>query len=197
VQIFELKSRNDKSITRRYPELLSPLKAAIKCKSIIADGEIVVLNKRGYPNFQSHQKRMNVESIRDIDSLSRQIPATYYLFDILYLDGENLQVIPFVERRKILSHTVIPNDRIRISDFEEKGVELFEKIKNIGLEGMMAKRKSSKYMQGTRSADWLKIKNIKTQDCVVIVSEDLQKAKEIEKVILDRFFWQCMTKEKS
>jgi ATP-dependent DNA ligase len=61
------------------------------------------------------------------------------------------------------------NDRIRISDFiEEKGIEAFEKIKDFNLEGMMAKRKSSRYIQGTRSADWLKIKNIKTQDCVVI-----------------------------
>jgi bifunctional non-homologous end joining protein LigD len=64
---------------------------------------------------------------------------------------------------------IISNDRIRISDFiEEKGMEAFEKIKDFNLEGMMAKRKSSRYIQGTRSADWLKIKNIKTQDCVVI-----------------------------
>jgi ATP-dependent DNA ligase len=54
-----------------------------------------------------------------------------------------------------------------ISDFiEEKGLEAFEK-KDFNLKGMMAKRKTSKYTQGTRSADWLKIKNIKTQDCVV------------------------------
>lgn len=58
-QILELKSRNDKSITRRYPELLSPLEAAINCKeSAIVDGEIVVIDEKGYPNFQSHQ-RMN------------------------------------------------------------------------------------------------------------------------------------------
>jgi bifunctional non-homologous end joining protein LigD len=59
---------------------------------------------------------------------------------------------------------IISNHRIRISDFiEEMGIEAFEKIKDFNLEG-----KSSKYIQGTRSADWLKIKNIKTQDCVVI-----------------------------
>jgi bifunctional non-homologous end joining protein LigD len=63
-QIYELKSRNDKSITRRYPELKSPLEAAVHCKeSIIADGEIVVLDKNGYPNFQSHQRRMNVKPL--------------------------------------------------------------------------------------------------------------------------------------
>ncbi len=70
---------------------------------------------------------------------------------------------------QILSNVIMSNDRIRISDFiEEKGIESFEKIKDFNLEGMMAKRKFSRYIQGTRSADWLKIKNIKTQDCVVI-----------------------------
>ncbi len=169
-QIYELKSRNDKSITRRYPELQSSLEAAINCKeSIILDGEIVVLDEKGYPNFQSHQRRMNVDSLIDIDILSKQIPSTYYFFDILYLDGKNLQNLSFLDRRQILSNVIIPNERVRISDFvEEKGTEMFNTIKKMNLEGMMAKRKTSKYLQGRRSADWLKIKNIKTQDCIVI-----------------------------
>jgi bifunctional non-homologous end joining protein LigD len=169
-QILELKSRNDKLITHRYPELLSPLKSAINCKaSTILDGEIVVLNEKGFPDFQEHQRRMNVDHPKDIERLAKEIPSTYYFFDILYIDGRNVQTLPFVERRQILSNVIMPNDRIRISDFiEEKGIEAFEKIKDFNLEGMMAKRKSSRYVQGTRSADWLKIKNIKTQDCVVI-----------------------------
>jgi len=169
-KIYELKSRSDKSITRRYPELQSSLEAAINCKeSIIIDGEIVVLDENGYPNFQSHQRRMNVESLRDIDALSRQIPATYYIFDILYLDGKNLQNLSFLDRRQTLSDVIIPNERVRISDFvEEEGIEMFKTIKKMNLEGMIAKRKPSKYLQGRRSRDWLKIKNIKTQDCIVI-----------------------------
>ena len=169
-QIYELKSRNDKSITRRYPELQSPLESAIQCKeSIITDGEIVVLDKKGYPNFQSHQRRMNVDSPSDIDALSNQIPSTYYIFDILYLDGNNLQNLSFLDRRQTLSDVITPNERVRISDFvEEKGTEMFTTIKKMNLEGMMAKRKTSKYLQGTRSSNWLKIKNIKTQDCIVI-----------------------------
>jgi bifunctional non-homologous end joining protein LigD len=168
--ILELKSRNDKSITHRYPELLSPLRSSISCKeSVILDGEVVVLNQKGFPDFQKHQRRMNVDCSKDIERLAKEIPSTYYFFDILYLDGRNLQTLPFVDRRHILSSVIISNDRIRISDFiEEKGIEVFEKIKSINLEGMMAKRKSSQYIQGTRSADWLKIKNIKTQDCVII-----------------------------
>jgi bifunctional non-homologous end joining protein LigD len=191
--ILELQSRNGKSITHRYPELAKELisspssttssltsspppppstSSVIKCKeSVVLDGEIVILDKKnGIPNFQSHQRRMNVDLIKEIESLSKEIPATYYFFDILYIDGINLQGLPFLERRRILSDVIIEkNARIKISHFiEEQGQEVFDKTKNMGLEGLIAKHKSSKYVQGIRSRAWLKIKHIKTQDCVVI-----------------------------
>jgi bifunctional non-homologous end joining protein LigD len=167
--IFEIKSRNDKTITHRYPELVEPLKS-IKCQdSIILDGEIVVLDKGGNPSFQNHQRRMNIDYKADIQKLSQEIPATYYIFDILYLDGKNLQNLDFLQRRSILSKVINKNNRIQISDFfEETGKEIFESVKSMNLEGVVAKSKSSKYLQGTRSREWLKIKTIKTQDCVVI-----------------------------
>jgi bifunctional non-homologous end joining protein LigD len=168
--ILELQSRNGKSITHRYPELTKALSFSIlssssslviKCKeSVVLDGEIVVLDrKNGIPSFQSHQRRMNVDSIREIEYLSKEIPATYYFFDILYLDGINLQSHPFLERRQILSQVISKeNARIKISHFiEEKGQQVFDKTKSMGLEGLVAKHKSSKYLQGIRS-----------RDCVVI-----------------------------
>ncbi len=179
-QIVQLQSRSGNIITHRYPEIVGALKSPVsresvtqsvlRCKSGIFDGEIVVLdNITGLPNFQNHQKRMNLDHERDIENLSRQIPATYYLFDILYLNGTNLQNMPFLERRKILSKTVGENTRIKISDFiKEIGEEVYETTKSMGLEGLIAKNKSSKYMQGKRSHDWLKIKHIRTQDCVII-----------------------------
>jgi bifunctional non-homologous end joining protein LigD len=98
--IFEIKSRSDKTITHRYPELIEPLKLAIKCQeSIILDGEIVVIDKDGIPSFQNHQRRMNVDYKADIEKLSQEIPATYYIFDILYLDGKKLQNLDFLQRR--------------------------------------------------------------------------------------------------
>jgi bifunctional non-homologous end joining protein LigD len=188
--ILELQSRNGKSITHRYPELVKELtstsssltssssstssstSSVIKCKeSVVLDGEIVVLDKKnGIPSFQSHQRRMNVNFIKEIESLSKEIPATYYFFDILYIDGINLQSLPFLERRRILSDIITEeNARIKISHFiEEQGQEIFDKSKSMGLEGLIAKHKSSKYVQGIRARDWLKIKHIKTQDCVVI-----------------------------
>jgi bifunctional non-homologous end joining protein LigD len=168
---LELQSRNGRFITHRYPEIVTAFKLAIKCKeSAILDGEIVVLDKKtGIPNFQNHQRRMNIDSSREIEILSKDLPATYYFFDILYLDKKNLQDLPFLERRKILSEVIIENTRIKNSDFmEEIGKKIFDSTKRMGLEGLIAKHKSSKYVQGIRSREWLKIKHIKTQDCIVI-----------------------------
>jgi bifunctional non-homologous end joining protein LigD len=167
---LEIKSRSDKTITHRYPELIEPLNSTIKCQeSIVLDGEIVVLDKEGMPSFQNHQRRMNVDNKADIEKLSREIPATYYIFDILYLDGKNLQRFDFLQRRSILSQVVNKNIKVLISDFiEEMGEKVFDNVKAMNLEGVVAKNKSSRYLQGTRSRDWLKIKTIKTQDCVVI-----------------------------
>ena len=177
--ILELQSSNGRSITHRYPELIKTLgfstsssSSMIKCKeSVVLDGEVVVLDKKnGTPSFQSHQRRMNVDSIKEIENLSNEIAATYYFFDILYLDGADLQGLPFLERRRILSDVIgKENARIKISHFiEEQGQEAFDKTKSMGLEGLIAKNKASKYVQGLRSRDWLKIKHIKTQDCVVV-----------------------------
>ena len=168
--IFKMQSRSGKDITHRYPELIRPLKSAIRCKeSIILDGEIVVLDKDGTPSFQDHQRRMNVDDDREIEFLSQQTPANYYLFDILYMDGKNLQGLEFLQRRKIQSDVIDKNSRIQISDFiGEVGKEVFDNVRKMNLEGIVAKYKSSKYLQGVRSREWLKIKTMKTQDCVVI-----------------------------
>lgn len=167
---FEIKSRSDKIITHRYPELIEPLKLAIKCQeSVVLDGEIVVLDKDGMPSFQNHQKRMNVDYKANIENLSKEIPVTYFIFDILYLDGKNLQNLEFLQRRSILSKVISKNNKILISEFfEENGKEVFDSVKAMNLEGIVSKCKSSRYIQGTRSREWLKIKTIKTQDCVVI-----------------------------
>jgi bifunctional non-homologous end joining protein LigD len=168
--LSKLQSRNGKTITHRYPELLIPLQSNIKCKEcVILDGEIVVLDKEGFPDFQHHQKRMNIDYNREIEFLSKQFPATYYVFDILYLDGNNLQNLELLERRRILTNIVNTNSKIKISDFiEEYGIEVFREATRMNLEGIVAKRKTSRYFQGIRSKDWLKIKSIKTQDCIII-----------------------------
>jgi bifunctional non-homologous end joining protein LigD len=168
--MLELRARSGIDITHRYPEISGAVDSAVKCKeSAVLDGEIVVLNSEGTPDFQRHQKRMNVDRARDIAFLSRDAPATYFVFDILYLDGRSLEGLDFVERREILSKVIGSSGRIRVSDYiEENGKAMFENAIKMKLEGIMAKHKRGKYLQATRSASWLKIKGVLTQDCVVI-----------------------------
>ena len=167
----EIQSRNGKNITYRYPEITKAIGAVLKSnESIVLDGEIVVLNKDGIPDFQMHQKRMNVESQREIEFLSNEIPATYFVFDILYIDGRNVEELQLSDRRKILESVIAKDSkRIHISEYiEEKGKALFKSVIERHLEGIVAKEKHSKYHQGIRSSAWLKIKGILTQDCIVI-----------------------------
>jgi bifunctional non-homologous end joining protein LigD len=176
--ILEIRSRTSKSIIHRYPEIIDAIKTSpiIRCKdSVVLDGEIVVLDKQGHPDFQSHQRRMNVKNSLDIQHLSNEIPATFYIFDILHIDGKSLETLEFWKRREVLSRALDLNlnqnveQVIRISEyFEGNGIGLFENIRALNLEGILAKDKQSKYLQGARTTDWLKIKNIQTQDCVVI-----------------------------
>ena len=130
----------------------------------------MVLNKEGIPDFQMHQKRMNVESQRDIEFLSNDIPATYFVFDILYIDGRNVEDLQLSDRRKILNSLIAEGSkRIRISEYiEQEGKALFKSVIERRLEGIVAKHKHSKYHEGIRSSAWRKIKGILTQDCVVI-----------------------------
>jgi bifunctional non-homologous end joining protein LigD len=166
---IKLMSRNGNDITLRYPEITEALETSLAdSRSTILDGEIVVLDENGLPDFQGHQRRMNVQDNIGIEKLSKEIPTTIFLFDILYFEGKNIEKLSFVERRKILTRIIKPEERIKISDFFENGLDLLKQTRRLNLEGIMAKRKSSTYKEGARSSDWLKIKNIRTQDCVVI-----------------------------
>ena len=125
---IRLQSRNGNDITHRYPEILKALELNWPdVNSIIIDGEIVVLDKNGLPNFQGHQRRMNIQSDREIELLSKEIPATYYVFDILYHNGNDIKRSSYLERRQILLQILPINDRVKISDYiEEKGLESME-----------------------------------------------------------------------
>jgi bifunctional non-homologous end joining protein LigD len=167
---FKIQSRNGNDITQRYPEIVSAAKLSLMgCKSAILDGEIVVLNEGGHPDFHTHQHRMHVQSPQEIMALSVEHPSTYYVFDILYKDGQNVEGLGYLDRRELISSSLRTNSNIKISEYiEEKGTEILASSKELNLEGIVAKHKRSIYREGIRSRDWLKIKNTKTQDCVII-----------------------------
>lgn len=154
--IVELKSRNDNPFNEKfYPVFEAITKWGINA---IVDGEIVVVNDKGISDFGALQ---NWRSEADG-------PLLYYLFDLLWLDGKDLRKLPLIERKKIL-HSLIPDEGIiRLSEnFEGSGKEFFNTIKEMGLEGMIAKKADSVYQTGLRSDDWLKIKANKRQEMVI------------------------------
>ncbi|MDB5225986.1 MAG: ligase [Bacteroidota bacterium] len=164
----ELKSRNDKPFNEKF----YPVYEALKKWNINAvfDGEIVVTDENGIPNFGDLQ---NWRSEADGELF-------FYIFDLLWLEGKDLTSLPLSQRRAVLESVVNDEGMIRISkSVAESGIEFFEAAKKMGLEGIIAKKASSVYRPGDRTTDWLKIKANKRQEMVIggfTKNEDSSKA---------------------
>ncbi len=163
---LELQNRNLAMVTKSYPEL-GEIGRNIASKAAILDGEIVIL-ENGLPSFETLQNRFGVDNPIQIRSLSRKTPTTYIAFDILHLNGKDLVGQPLSYRREKLTQLVRDGPHILLSQYvPEKGKAYFQKAVQLGFEGVMAKKADSAYQMGTRTSDWLKIKQIKTIDCII------------------------------
>jgi bifunctional non-homologous end joining protein LigD len=162
-----LVSRNQNELTAAYPEL-SSIGSSFKARTAILDGEIVALDEQGRPSFSLMQQRTGVgEGGRRIRRTRDDIPVMYYVFDLLYLDGYSLMHAELEQRKDLLASILTPSDLIHYSDhYVGNGKALFEAAAQRQLEGIVAKRRSSLYVQ-KRSSDWLKMKIVKRQECVI------------------------------
>ncbi|HET8922125.1 MAG TPA: DNA ligase D [Candidatus Acidoferrum sp.] len=161
---FTLRARSAEDITRRYPDLAG-LPQALACRAALVDGEIVALNAQGLSDFELLQERMHVRAPGA--NLVSRVPATYFVFDLLYCDGYDLRHVPLLERKQLLSKLLQNSERFRYADHQvERGAELFALAEQSGLEGIVAKRADSYYTSG-RSTSWLKLKITKTVDAVI------------------------------
>lgn len=161
---LSVKSRNGKELTGNFPELAELKELA---GSVVLDGEIIVMNE-GDVDFQLAAKRTLVSDPSMVERLRRQHPATYIVFDILEKDGESLIDQPLSERLTALDEALRDGAHVvKSKPVENTGVAFYTATVKQGLEGIIAKRKSSTYSPGARSGDWLKFKHVKTCDCVV------------------------------
>jgi DNA ligase D-like protein (predicted ligase)/DNA ligase D-like protein (predicted 3'-phosphoesterase) len=161
---FSLKSRNEKELKQNFPELAHLNKLA---SNIVVDGEIVVM-REGKPDFQSLLERGKAVSTGEIQRQSSRAPTVYIVFDILEKNGKSLTKLPLTERKAILQGSLKEGTNVLLCDFiEEKGEAYFQSALEKGLEGVVAKRKDSIYEEGLRTGSWLKIKKLKTCDCVI------------------------------
>ncbi len=153
----KLHSRNGHTFDKAYPKVFEALNK-IK-KNAVIDGEIVVFDENGKPNFQKLQNYKSTD----------KYPIQYYVFDCIELEGKSLVTLTLIQRKQLLQKLLPESDVIRYCDHvEEEGKMLFREMQKMNLEGMIAKRKDSKYLVGKRSSDWLKIKNIQTQEAIIV-----------------------------
>ena len=162
-----LQTRNLLDCTKQYPEAHGVAEALTGAYQAILDGEIVAFDEKGLPSFQRLQPRMHLRDERAVSRLRKSVPVVYEVFDVLYLDGEDLTRRPLRERRRRLEDALEPMGAIRLSEgFPGSGVALFKAAQEQGLEGIVAKRLDAPYTSG-RSAAWVKVKAFKSMDCVI------------------------------
>ena len=157
-------SRNQIEMTPQYPELANVPKQ-LDAKQAILDGEIVALDKDGLPRFQLLQNKLRIRSGTYAPAGTAQI--VYFVFDLLYVDGYDLMPYPVVERKAKLAEILRPANSIKLSDHvAAEGEAFFHEIEKFHLEGMIAKRAGSKYVQ-KRTSDWLKVKTVLRSEVVI------------------------------
>lgn len=149
-------SRNGNDITATFPELTDPIVDVLDGRDAILDGEIVALDAKGRPSFARLQRRMHV--LRPTSALRAEVPVTFYLFDVLSLDGHSTTSLPYVERRAVLDALGFSGPRVQVPPYwtDVGGDRMLDLAREHHLEGVVAKRIDSTYRPGRRSPTWIK-----------------------------------------
>jgi bifunctional non-homologous end joining protein LigD len=149
-----LTSRRGNDLTRRFPDVALALERAVRTPDCVLDGEVCALDEQGRSSFSIMQQGSG--------------PLVYYAFDVLEIDGEPVIDLPLSERRERLAGLVdVRTDAVRLSIAFDDGEALFEAAGAQELEGVVAKKRASRYQPGRRTRDWLKVKTHKEQELVV------------------------------
>jgi bifunctional non-homologous end joining protein LigD len=155
-------TRGEQDAARYFGTFLDP-PSWIAARQAIVDGEVIALDDRGEPDFALLQAR-----IKGQGRTGTPTPFVYEVFDLLWLDGRSLLDAPLEERRRLLADALQTDPRVRLSEhIEADGVAFFEAARVRGLEGIMAKDRSSTYQPGKRSMAWQKVKIRPEQELVV------------------------------
>lgn len=153
----DLFSRPGYNLAARSPDLLAGLQSALDGRTVILDGEIVALGSDGRPDFDRLAQRLRVTSPNA--RLRTTVPARYLLFDILHLDGTNLNGMPYAQRREALETLGLSRDGNIVVPPCWHGLDghvLLAVTPDLALEGVVCKRATSTYQPGRRSRSWVK-----------------------------------------
>lgn len=159
-------SRNGKDLTPTFPELVKPLRAAVKPRSAVLDGEIVALDRKGRPNFGFLQSRAG---LTEDESAARSATIELMLFDLLELEDHDITSDDYDVRRAALAASVTPTGPVQVPEEFDGDIEAaLASSTALGLEGVIAKVRDSRYAEGRRSRAWIKLKHQRTQEVIVV-----------------------------
>jgi bifunctional non-homologous end joining protein LigD len=162
-----LSGRNGTDFSGRYPEI-DALAEDQASRRMVLDGEVVAFDPDGRPSFERLQSRMHLGSDPAVRRRMGDIPVTYVIFDLLWLEGHSTIPLAYADRRKLLAELELTGPAWRTPAYREgDGASLKRASEAQDLEGIVAKRLDSSYEPGRRSAAWIKIKNQCVQEFVV------------------------------
>lgn len=167
--VLRLTTRNGNDVTATYPDLAGLIELA-DGHDLVVDGEIVTLTPGGRPDFGLLQSRMGLTRAAEVAAAAERAPAHYFVFDILELDGDDLRREHYDRRRTVLQQTLRPpaGDPVQVPPaFAGDLAHAVSSSRELGLEGVMAKRRDSTYTTGRRSRSWIKIKHHLAQEVVI------------------------------
>jgi len=169
-----MNSRSGLDYTTRYPLIAEALLGL--GHDLMIDGEVVVFNEEGKPDFDTLQLYNG-----------KRTPIRYCVFDLLYLDGNDLTQLPLYQRKDLLQSLIKEQEIFLFSESFEDGKELYGKALKDNLEGIVAKKKDSVYMPGARGLDWLKVPTRKRQEFVIGAWAESDKSRSFKSLLFGAY----------
>jgi bifunctional non-homologous end joining protein LigD len=162
-----LRSRSGHDLTATFPEIARAVRG-LPYEGLVIDGEVVVNDAEGKPSFSRLQRRGRILNKTDALRSSLELPALFYAFDLLAVEGYDLRPLGLLQRKEILREILPSVGPVRYVDhIDEQGELMYRHVERMRLEGIVGKRADSTY-RGGRSKSWIKVRTVRTDDFAVV-----------------------------
>ena len=162
----KLRSRRGLELASQFPGVVRDL-AQQGAGTMIVDGELVAFDANGRPSFNALQNRAQLKTEHEIAEAEQKVPVALFCFDLLHFAGIDLTRFAYEDRRRYLAQCLLPSSLVQVVYGSDDGERLRDAAEAAGFEGVLAKRRDSRYEPGKRSGAWLKVKPTVTGEFVV------------------------------
>jgi bifunctional non-homologous end joining protein LigD len=161
-----MRSRRGLELAPTFPRLAAELQQQGP-PDLVLDGEIVAFDADGRPSFNALQNRFQLKNEREIAAADKASPTLFFAFDLLHFAGIDLRRMPYADRRRHLAQCLLPSPLVHLVHADEDGPTLERAALASGFEGVIGKRKDSRYEAGKRVPAWLKVKPVQSAEFVI------------------------------